>query len=240
MLKSLGILWSVRMLVLSVLLLSNSGFALIGGAETANVKKTLGILLFGDFDLLDVSGPIEMFANIPGVEISLIAEQKGLVKSGQGVSLEATSDLASTGHLDLLLVPGGMGTRREVDNEKLLTWLKEQAKNSDLVLSVCTGSALLAKAGLLDNRKATSNKIAFNWVRQQGPKVKWVEKARFVDDGNIITSSGIAAGIDMSLYVIARLFGPLEAERIANFSEYFWNKDPNNDPFTKNILAKEM
>ncbi len=233
------ILPSRILFVLLVLLMAHSGFALIDDVKLVRVK-TLGILLFPDFDLLDVSGPLEMFAQVQGIKISLISEQKGLVKSFQGVAVDATIDFDSVGHLDILLVPGGWGTRREVYNKKLLNWLKEHAKKTQLLLSVCTGSALLAKAGLLDDRKATSNKMAFNWARQQGSKVKWVEKARWVDDGNIITSSGLAAGIDMSLHVIARLFGQAEADKVANTSEYIWNKDPSNDPFSKNITRQSL
>jgi transcriptional regulator GlxA family with amidase domain len=96
----------------------------------------------------------------------------------------------------------------------------------------------LAKAGLLDNRKATSNKEAFDWVREQGKRVNWIQKARWVDDKNIITSSGVAAGMDMSLHVIAKLYGMKTSENLAKEMEYIWNKDSNNDPFAKNTLGE--
>jgi transcriptional regulator GlxA family with amidase domain len=196
--------------------------------------KTLGVLIFPGFELLDVCGPLEVFGSLPEkFKIIIIAEKTGQVKSTQNIALVADTDFNSTPPLDLLLTPGGMGTRQEVHNQELTNWIKRQAVTTNLLLSVCTGSALLAKAGILDNRRATSNKKAFDWVMQQGSKVNWVHKARFVDDGNIITSSGIAAEIDMSLYVIAKLYGIQTSEKLARDLEYIWNKDANNDPFAK-------
>ena len=99
--------------------------------------------------------------------------------------------------------------------------------------SVCTGSAILAKAGLLNGRQATTNKAAYEWVRTQGPDVFWQPHARWVEDGNYFTSSGVSAGIDMSLVVISRLFGEEKAEAIAVSAEYEWHRDPDWDPFAK-------
>ena len=106
---------------------------------------------------------------------------------------------------DLILVPGGIGTRREVDNPRLLEWLNQRAAAAILVTSVCTGAALLARAGLLDGKRATTNKRAFAWVASQGPEVNWIKQARWVEDGKFATSSGVSAGIDMALALIARL-----------------------------------
>lgn len=196
--------------------------------------RTLGVLLFPDFELLDVCGPLEMFANLPNLfGIKLISEHKGLVKSHQGISVQTDYDLTSAPHFDVILIPGGMGTRSEVHNQTLLNWIKERYQQSEIILSVCTGAALLAKAGVLDNHKATSNKMAFEWVKQQSEKVVWIDKARWVDDGHVITSSGVAAGIDMSLYVIAKLYGMDVAIDVANKTEYIWNQDPTVDPFYK-------
>lgn len=195
--------------------------------------RTLGVLLFPNFELLDVFGPLEMFGNLPDkMKIILVAEKKGLIKSTQGPSIMPDTDLQSAPPLDLLLIPGGLGIRQEVDNKTLLAWIKQRSLSAEITLSVCTGAALLAKTGLLDHRKATSNKEALSWVMQQGPHVLWVKKARWVDDGNIITSSGVAAGIDMSLYVILRLYGEQSREKIAKMSEYVFSKNPADDPFS--------
>lgn len=131
--------------------------------------KTLGILIFPGFELLDVCGPLEIFGSLPEkFKIIIIAEKIGLVKSTQNIFLVADADFNNTPLLDLLLIPGGMGTRQEVNNQELINWISRQAVTTNLLLSVCTGSALLAKTGILDNRRATSNKKAFDWVMQQG------------------------------------------------------------------------
>lgn len=195
--------------------------------------KRLGVLLFPNFELLDVCGPLEVFGKLPDkFEIILISEKRGLVKSAQDVSIEATHGFYSTPALDLVLIPGGMGTRVEVNNQTLLHWIQKITKKTGIILSVCTGAALLAKAGVLDNRRATSNKIAFQWVVEQGPHVTWIKKARWVDDDNVITSSGIAAGIDMSLYVIQKLYSHGIAKIVAHKMEYIWNEDESNDVFS--------
>ena len=133
--------------------------------------------------------------------------------------------------LDLILVPGGMGTITELKNTALLDWLRPRADKAEIVMSVCSGSALLAKAGLLDGRRATSNKQYFQFAVDAGPNVQWVKRARWVDDGNRVTSSGVSAGIDMSLHVVERLFGTKTAETLAEATEYQWHRDADNDPF---------
>jgi transcriptional regulator GlxA family with amidase domain len=198
--------------------------------------KTLGVVIFPDFELLDVFGPLEMFGHLPDkIKIILIAEKAGPVKSYQGPSVLVDVSLQEAPSIDFLLVPGGLGTRKEVNNKPLIEWIKQKAATAEITLSVCTGAALLAKAGVLDGRKATTNKMAFNWVATYGNNVTWVREARWVDDGNIVTSSGVAAGTDMSLYVISRLYGRETTESLINTSEYIWNSNPQLDPFSKNI-----
>lgn len=129
-------------------------------------------------------------------------------------------DFKHSPDLDLLLIPGGIGTRTEVQNQQLMEWIKSQSTQVELIMSVCTGAALLAAAGVLDGRRATTNTIAFDWVAEQGQTVDWVKNVRWVDNGNIITSAGVSAGIDMSLYVIARLFGAAVRDDVARLTEY--------------------
>lgn len=194
--------------------------------------KILGILLFPDFETLDVFGPLEMFGMLPDtLQVVLISQYQGLVQSTHGQKIQTDFGWDDAPHLDYMLIPGGMGTRREVNNQPLLNWIKAKSDQTDITLSVCTGAALLAKAGVLDGHKATTNKLAFNWVMEQGPQVHWIKQARWVDDGHVVTSSGISAGIDMSLYVIARLFGTEVRDDIAKRAEYTLNTDPSIDPF---------
>jgi len=197
-----------------------------------NAIKTLGILLFEDFETLDVFGPVEMFGKLTDqIKIAMISQHRGLVRSVHGSLVMAEYDWLNAPHLDYLLVPGGMGTRREVYNQPLLDWIKTRSHSCEITLSVCTGAALLAKAGVLDGYQATTNKIAFEWVKEQGPKVQWIKQARWVDDGRVVTSSGVSAGIDMSLYVISRLFGEPVRDDLVRLTEYNVTTDPANDPF---------
>ncbi|MBA3662276.1 MAG: DJ-1/PfpI family protein [Gammaproteobacteria bacterium] len=192
----------------------------------------MGVLLFSNFESLDVFGPVEMFGSLPErFKIIFIAEKKGLVKSAQNVLVKADFAFKNTPRLDILLIPGGIGTRKEVRNKNLLKWINATSNKTKLILSVCTGSALLAKAHILDYHHATSNKLAFDWVKLQGPNVQWIRKARWVEDGKIITSSGVAAGMDMSLYVIKKLYGEKISNEVIKNTEYIWNNNPNNDVF---------
>jgi len=198
--------------------------------------RTVGVVLFEGFQLLDVFGPCEAYGSRDldsAFKLVMVAQQPGPVTSGQGPSAIAEYALGTAPHLDLILVPGGIGTRREVNNEALLEWLRDRADKAELVTSVCTGAALLARAGLLDGHRATTNKRAFAWVASQGPSVNWVELARWVEDGKFATSSGISAGIDMALALAARLVSPEAAERAAIRMEYEWHRDAAWDPFAK-------
>jgi len=202
--------------------------------EQEEQVRTLGVILYPGFELLDVYGPLEMFGNVgKHLKIVMVAEQAGPVASYQGPKSVADYGFDDCPPLDLLLVPGGFGTFQQLSNKTLLDWLKQRAAKAEIVTSVCSGSAILAKAGLLDGRRATSNKQYFSFATAQGPKVKWVKEARWVDDGDRVTSSGVSAGIDMTLHIIARLYGTEAAEEIANQTEYQWHRDADSDPFVK-------
>ncbi|MHC0054480.1 DJ-1/PfpI family protein [Actibacterium sp. D379-3] len=194
--------------------------------------RRIGALIFPRFELLDLFGPLQMFGLLAkSYSLHLVAETAGAVPSGQGPCAWAEQALGDGAGFDILLVPGGTGTRREVENPVLLDWLRDAAAQAEFVLSVCTGSALLARAGLLDGRCATTNKRAFAWVRSQGPGVTWQTRARWVEDGRFFTSSGVSAGIDMSLAAIARMHGADRAREVAGWAEYRWSEDADDDPF---------
>ena len=203
-------------------------------------KRTLGVVLFEGFELLDVFGPLEMFGlAAEHFEIRLITERGGVVASRQGPKSLCDDSFQSAPAIDVLVVPGGIGTRREVNNPVLLNWLKERSEQAELVASVCTGSALLAKAGVLDGLRATSNKLAFAWASSQSEKVHWQQQARWVEDGKVFSSSGVSAGIDMALAVIAKLVSQQAAEEVANFAEYSWQRDADCDPFASVVGVSE-
>lgn len=201
---------------------------------------TLGAVLYEGFELLDMFGPLEMFTALPPelLQVVMVAEMAGPVKAGSMTGNAMPTRIADYGyddapHLDLILLPGGVGTFPELENEKMLGFLRERAASARITSSVCSGSALLAKAGLLDGKKATSNKMFFNLAAMQSDKVDWQERARWVDDGEVVTSSGVSAGIDMALAIIARLFGDDVAENIAIGAECTWHRDADTDPFTQ-------
>jgi transcriptional regulator GlxA family with amidase domain len=196
--------------------------------------RTVGILLYPRFELLDVYGPAEVFGSLTGkMKLVMVAEKAGPVASTQGPKVIADYGFEDCPQLDLLMVPGGFGTIAQLKNEAMLAWLRARAEKAEIVMSVCSGSAILAKAGLLDGRRATSNKRYFQFAVDAGPKVNWIRKARWVDDGDRVTSSGVSAGIDMALHVVERLYGTQTAEGIADGTEYQWHRDADNDPFAK-------
>ncbi len=139
--------------------------------------------------------------------------------------------IANSEGVDLLLIPGGYGTRRELKNAGFIAELKRLAEKSAIVATVCTGSLLLAKTGLLDGRRATTNKRVFQEIKNFVPNVNWIAKARWVEDGKYVTSSGISAGMDMALAIIAKLFDRQKSLEIAHRAEYEWHEDGTWDPF---------
>jgi transcriptional regulator GlxA family with amidase domain len=197
---------------------------------------TVGALLFDGFELLDVFGPLEAFGHLAHsgkCRIITVAERAGGVASAQGPQAVADYDFSNCPKVQMLLVPGGLGTRREVENGKLIDFLRSRSAQADLVISVCTGAGLLARAGLLGGRRATTNKQVFDCPVSQGPRVNWIRQARWVEDGKFVTSSGISAGIDMALAVIRQRYGANSAEAIAVAMEYEWHRDPLRDPFAE-------
>lgn len=194
--------------------------------------RRLGAILFPGFELLDVFGPLEMFGHLgSAMSCVTVAGQSGPVASAQAVRAVADHAFADAPDCDLLLIPGGIGTRAEVDNAAMLDFLRARVPRAELTLTVCTGTALLARAGLLDGRRATTNKAVFHWVAEQGPRVEWVRAARWVEDGPFFTSSGVSAGMDMALAVIAKLAGQETADALATGTEYEWHRDASWDPF---------
>jgi len=204
--------------------------------HTEESALTISAVLFPGFELLDLYGPLEMFGILDKcghpVAVTTVAAQPGpLPGSAPGVSGVAACAFAAAPAADVLLVPGGQGTRALVNDAGFLDELRALAAKSRIVASVCTGSALLAKAGLLDSKAATSNKIAFDWVASQGPAVRWVRRARWVRDGNIFTASGVSAGMDMALALIAHLYDRETALAVAKRAEYTWHENSDDDPF---------
>jgi putative intracellular protease/amidase/methionine-rich copper-binding protein CopC len=192
---------------------------------------TVGIVLYPGFEVLDVYGPIEMWSYLQDFRIVLIAEHVGPVLSAQGTSTLATHSFTTAPALDILMVPGGNGSSAQVHNPALLDFLRAADRSTRFTTSVCSGSALLARAGILDGHRATSNKRAFYFAEQQSSAVDWVPEARWVESGKMFTSSGVSAGIDMALAVVAKLRGLEAARELAQSLEYSWHESADTDPF---------
>lgn len=191
----------------------------------------LAVILFDDFETLDVFGPVEVFGKVPDYyELKYYSVHGGTIRSRQQL-LVLTQPIKDLPDNYIMLLPGGQGTRPLVNDREFIETIKSIANKASFVLTVCTGSGLLAKTGLLKSRKATSNKMAFDWAVSQDTEVNWIRKARWVKDSKYYTSSGISAGTDMALGFIADMHGEDEAEKCARKMEYIWNKDKENDPF---------
>jgi len=186
-------------------------------------NKKLGFLLFNQFEDLDFFGPWEIFGlwrdKFDGPELLLISEHGNAVNSSKGLSIQASYDFNNCPHLDMLLIPGGMGTRREVDNASLITFVEEQSVHCKYLLSVCTGAFILQKAGLLQNKKTTTHWASIERLKAFADVQ--VTQKRYTHDNNIWSSAGISAGIDMTLAFIAQVTNEKVAGDIQLWAEYY-------------------
>lgn len=196
--------------------------------------KTLAAFVFPGFETLDYFGPIEMLGGF-GNEIDIITVAKGSDPApsvhGQRILIDKT--IAEKSDYDLLLIPGGDSALKVAEDEELMQWIRDASTNAERVMAVCTGTVLLGMTGVLDGRKATTNKLDFAETIPLAPNVDWVKEARWVQDGKFFTSSGVSAGMDMALAVMADLFGMAVADGLALTCEYEWQKDASRDPFAK-------
>ena len=191
------------------------------------------IILFDGFETLDAFGPAELIGCAPGLyRLGYYSINGGVVESSQAIRVE-TSPFTQMDTSCVLLIPGGSGTRILVDDNAFISAIRNLAQKASFVLSVCTGAAILAKAGLLDGKQATTNKLAFDWVKSHGPNTNWIERARWVVDGKYYTSSGVSAGMDMVLGFVEDRNGGGVVREICRDAEYVWNSDKDNDPFAK-------
>src|SRR5262245_52192055 len=188
--------------------------------------RNLAILIFDDVVVLDFCGPFDVFSvangftDPPAFNVLTVVEQPGPVLTRGGLSVNPHHRLSDCPPPDLLLVPGGQGTRKEMHNPALIDWIGRSSERAELVPSVCTGALLLAKAGLLGGLEATTHHGAIHLLGQTAPKTTVRADRRFVDNGRVVCSAGIAAGIDMSLHVVGRLLGREVAEKTARQMEY--------------------
>ena len=204
-------------------------------------RKRVGILVFPNVEVLDFCGPFEVFSvtrmnedarreEPSPFEVLLVAETAEPVTATGGLRVIPDVTTATCPPLDVLVVPGGWGTRSEINNERLVAWIAERGKKVETLTSVCTGSMLLGQAGLLDGRHATTHWRALPWMRESFPTVTVEEKLHVVEDGHVLTSAGISAGIDMALRVVARYHGEDVARATARNMEYRYVPEDNSPP----------
>jgi transcriptional regulator GlxA family with amidase domain len=185
----------------------------------------IALLLFDKLAPQDAVGPFEVMRNVPGWEIRTVAKQKGEVRSeGGALALVADHSLAEVGSADIVLVPGGIGSRALLEDDEVLDWLREIDRTTKWTTSVCTGSLILGAAGLLEGKRATSNWLLLEQLRQYGADPVG---GRYVEDGKIVTAAGVTAGIDMALHLVNREVGPEIAQAVQLGIEY--DPDPPFD-----------
>lgn len=189
-------------------------------------KRNTAILIFDDVDVLDFAGPFEVFSvtnelsDYSLLKVYTVAREKAPVTARNGLSVNPDYSINEAPQPDILIVPGGSGTRPILQQQEILTWIKQMSQSAEKVLSVCTGALLLAKVGLLNGLKCTTHHSAFELLGKIVPDTEIVRDVRFVDNGKVITAAGISAGIDMSLYVIEMLYGKETAQHTTEYMEY--------------------
>ena len=190
------------------------------------MKKNVAILIFDDVQVLDFTGPFEVFSvtdrlcNYEMLHTFTVAESPGSVRARDGLKVVPDFTLESCPPPHVLVVPGGWGSRALLKKPALLEWVRIKARNAEIVMSVCTGALVLAKAGLLDGLRITTHHLSLDLLRELAPNSTVDPSQRFHDNGKIVTSAGVSAGIDCSLHVVARLLGPAAAEATARQMEY--------------------
>lgn len=201
------------------------------------IPLIVGILIFDDVEILDVAGPFEVFAvtrlndqqllqQSSPFKVYLISETNKQITAIGGLRLTPDVTITECPELDLLIIPGGWGTRKESKNKILVNWISNQFTNDRLIASVCTGSSLLGKAGLLDGRDATTHWRAFDFLKESAPKARILKNVRFTLIEPIFTSAGVSAGIDLALRIVSHFFGTEIGQATARYMEYPY---PNSD-----------
>jgi len=190
------------------------------------MRRRVAILIFDDVEVLDFAGPFEVFAvadELQGhavFDVFTLAEGSGTVRAVNGLKVVPDHTLESAPAPDVLVVPGGAGTRALLRRPALLEWIRTRARRAEITLSVCTGALVLARAGLLDGLRVTTHHEVLDLLRELAPAATVDPSRRFHDNGALLTAAGISAGIDCSLHVVGRLLGPAAAEATMRYMEY--------------------
>jgi transcriptional regulator GlxA family with amidase domain len=192
-------------------------------------RKNVAILIFDDVEVLDFAGPFEVFSVTDELKdykifnVFAVALTENPIRARNGLSVNPDYALVNSPKPDILIVPGGDGTRRLLKQSAVLEWILNTVRGAEFVLSVCSGALLLAKVGILEGLRATTHHQVFDELASLAPNTHIVSDQRYVDNGSVITSAGISAGIDMSLYVVEKMLGKDYARETAAYMEYHWS-----------------
>lgn len=193
--------------------------------------RIVSIFVFDDVEVLDFAGPFEVFGvarsavDEPLFTVHTVAQTAGVVRARNGLLVTPSHSFASAPPAEVVVIPGGFGTRPLLHRPDVLGWIRKSAAAAEITASVCTGALLLAKAGLLAGQAATTHHSRFETLREIEPSATVREGVRFVDGGRIATAAGISAGLDLSLHLVARLHDEETARRTAAYMEYAWAPD---------------
>ncbi|MGY4690802.1 DJ-1/PfpI family protein [Salibacterium sp. K-3] len=190
--------------------------------------RTVGIFLFNEVEVLDFAGPFEVFslAAFPdsdrnAFDVKTVSEDGSMISTRNGLKVMPDYSFDNHPAFDIVIVPGGYGAEAvEIDNPSVIEWIQKQQSKAEMMISVCTGALLLAKAGILDGKRAVTHWMDAHRMEKEFPAVSVVRDVKYVDEGAVITSGGISAGMDMSFHVLSRLHGKPAAEKTAKRMEY--------------------
>ncbi|MBL9206274.1 MAG: DJ-1/PfpI family protein [Opitutaceae bacterium] len=190
------------------------------------MRRTVALLLFDEVEVLDFAGPFEVFsvtdelAGASAFRVLTVGVQPGQIRARNGLRIVPDLTLDSCPPAEVLIVPGGFGTRALLRQPDVVDWVRRRAEAADQVMSVCTGALVLAQAGLLDGLRVTTHHELLAQLAVLAPRATVDASQRFHDNGHVLTAAGISAGIDCSLHLVARLLGPEIARRTADYMEY--------------------
>jgi copper(I)-binding protein/putative intracellular protease/amidase len=205
------------------LIIKGSVAAASASAASREVAKKVAILIFGGVQIIDYTGPYEVFG-AAGLEVFTVATSAATITTNMGMKVTPHYTLDDAPGADVLLIPGG-GVIPTQQDPRVLKWIQERSKQAQYVLSVCNGAFILARTGLLDGLTATTTAGLIDGLPTVAPKVRVVRDQRYVDNGKFITTAGLSSGIDGALYVVSKLFGQARAQLTALRIEYDWKGD---------------
>ncbi len=186
----------------------------------------VGIFLFDNVEVLDFAGPFEVFAvtselsSFSLLKVFTVSHDGKGIRAVNGLMVQPDYSFETHPQIDILVIPGGVGTKAEIENPKSLDWVRSRCERSQITFSVCSGARILGKLGLLDGTKCTTHHEVIPHLREIAPLAIVDGESRFVDNGKIMTSGGISAGIDLSLHIVRKLFGAEVAGRTIQYMEY--------------------